>query len=351
LFASEKRTDKNTSAARFTSMSKRRIAAQLLDATHLGVLLRKFKNWQGLLTLAYHRIGGAADYPYEQGLWSATPEGFESQLRFLKKDFDVIGPSDLQQVLSQDGGRYVLISFDDGYRDNYETAFPILKAQSARAVFFLSTGFLDHPRLPWWNEIAWMIRTCPRQTIPGGTYFTHPIVLDELDRQRALRVVLRKYKSLPGDSVSEYLNFLADATGAGRFQENGIANEWMTWDMVREMKVRGMFFGGHTVNHPVLAQLPLTQQREEIAGCAQRLLEELGEPMQWFSYPVGGREAFNKDTRFCLKEQNVKYAFSYDGGFQKFTDLDPFDIPRTAVELDVTPDLFRAVLTIPQVFA
>jgi len=332
-------------------MSKQGVAAQFLDVSRLGALLRQFNSWQGLLSLAYHRIGDGANYPYERGLWSATPENFESQLRFLKKDFDVIGPSDLPEVLSKHRGRYVLITFDDGYQDNYKIAFPILKRQGVSATFFLSTGFLDHPRLPWWNEIAWMIQTCSRQTIPGGNYLAHAVVLDGPDRQQALRLVLRKYKSLPGDSASEYLNFLADATGAGRFQENGLANEWMTWDMVREMKTGGMFFGGHTVNHPVLAQLPVTQQREEIAGCARRLLEELGEPMQWFSYPVGGRDAFNEDTHLCLREQNVKYAFSYYGGFRKFTDGDPFNIPRTAVELDVTPNLFRAVLTIPQIFA
>jgi peptidoglycan/xylan/chitin deacetylase (PgdA/CDA1 family) len=332
-------------------MSKKQIAAQFLDVTRLGAVLRRVKKWHGLLSLAYHRIGDGANYPYEQGLWSATAEDFECQVRFLKKEFDVIEANDLPDVFADGRGRYVLITFDDGYRDNYEVAYPILKGQGVSATFFLTTGFIDRPRLPWWNEIAWMIRTCSRQCIPSGDYFPRPILLDEPNREQALRQALRKYKSLPGHSVTEYLQFLAGATGVDRFRKDGFANEWMTWDMIREMKAGGMFFGGHTVNHPVLAQLPLAEQKEEIAGCALRLFEELGEPMHWFSYPIGGPEAFNQDTQTCLIEQNVKFAFSYYGGYWRCNDRNLLNIPRLAVELDVTPNLFRAVLTIPQILA
>ena len=52
-----------------------------------------------------------------------------------------------------------MITFDDGYVDNYELAFPVLKANDAKGVFFVATGFIDEPRLAWWDEIAWMIRS------------------------------------------------------------------------------------------------------------------------------------------------------------------------------------------------
>jgi peptidoglycan/xylan/chitin deacetylase (PgdA/CDA1 family) len=126
---------------------------------------------------------------------------------------------------------------------------------------------------------------------------------------------------------------------------------WMTWDMLREMKAGGMWLGGHTVNHPVLARLDRDRQAQEISGCAKRLREELGEPMRWFSYPVGGPDAFNDDTRECLRDAGVETAFSYYGGYRRFDDWDRYDVRRVAVDADVADTRFRAMLALPQAFA
>jgi hypothetical protein len=64
---------------------------------------------------------------------------------------------------------------------------------------------------------------------------------------------------------------------------------------------------------------------------------------------VGGRDSFNEDTKKCLLEYDVRYAFSYYGGF--ITESSPrFDMPRVAIEQDTDPDLFRAMVQLPQVF-
>ena len=73
--------------------------------------------------------------------------------------------------------------------------------------------------------------------------------------------------------------------------------------------------------------------------------------MRFFSYPVGGLEAFNGDTRACLREAGVLYAFSYYGGFRKFDEWDDYDIRRVAVESDTGAAVFRSVIHMPQVFA
>jgi peptidoglycan/xylan/chitin deacetylase (PgdA/CDA1 family) len=120
--------------------------------------------------------------------------------------------------------------------------------------------------------------------------------------------------------------------------------------MIREMRKTGMAIGGHTVNHSILAQMSREQQCLEIERCGQRFAEELNEPMRYFSYPVGGLRAFNDDTRSCLRESGVQFAFSYYGGYRRFQDWDDYDIRRIAVESDTSSDLFRAMTTVPQVF-
>jgi peptidoglycan/xylan/chitin deacetylase (PgdA/CDA1 family) len=332
--------------------SKRALATRLLGASGLGALLRRFPAWRGLVTLAYHRIGNDPRTPFDRGLWSACPEAFDAQLRLLKKHCDVIGADDLADVLRKQSGRHALITFDDGYRDNYEVAFPLLRSHGLTAAFFVATGFLDRPRASWYDEVAWMVRTSRRAALPGGPWFPGPVPFDPPDRARAVRTLLARYKTLPGERTDAYLDFLAEATGSGRCPAPEAAALWMTWDMLREMAAAGMAVGGHTANHPVLARLAAGEQGREVAECKRRLEAELGRPMTCFSYPDGGPAAFDRATRACLREHGVRFAFSYHGGYQRFPGpCDPHDLPRVAVEPYVGPDQFRALLTLPQVFA
>jgi peptidoglycan/xylan/chitin deacetylase (PgdA/CDA1 family) len=330
---------------------KRELLAAALVRSGAALALRSLGRWAGVMGLNYHRIGRGKDTPFDRALWSASPEAFEEQLVFLKRHTDVIAIDDLPTVIARGRGRYTLITFDDGYRDNYLVAFPLLKRHGLTATFFVSTGFLDSPRLPWWDEIAWMVRTSPRRRIELAPYFSTPIVYDEPEREGSVRALLRAFKAMPSSATDAYLDAIASATETGRYRLPDVLSLWMTWEMVREMRVHGMAIGGHTADHVVLARLSEERQRAQINGCAQRLQAELGEPMRWFSYPVGGLQAFNQATRRCLVECGVEYAFSYYGGVRTFDDWDRYDIRRIAIESETDSDLFRAMVLLPQVFA
>jgi peptidoglycan/xylan/chitin deacetylase (PgdA/CDA1 family)/CelD/BcsL family acetyltransferase involved in cellulose biosynthesis len=308
------------------------------------------RRWRGVMALTYHRIGEPRGSLFDHGLWSASEEQFDSQVRLLKKNFDVINTSELDSAVTHPRGRYVLITFDDGYRDNYERAFKILMSHRATATFFVTTGFIDSPRLPWWDEIAWMVRTSRQAAVDVAPYRPSPIPLDTPDRERAVRALLRIYKSIPSRDTGAYLETLSRTTGSGRYGSGGIESLWMTWDMLREMQAKGMVIGGHTVDHTILARMDPATQRSQIAGCAMRLHAELGTVMDSFSYPVGQRHDFNQATRNCLKECGVKYAFSYYGGIRSAADWDQYDIRRIAVESDISFDQFRAITLLPGIF-
>ena len=139
--------------------SRRERAAGLLEHPPVRWLASLVPLRPGLVALSYHRIAEPGSPPLDRGLWSATPPQFASQLQLLQREFDVISAAELEQVLEAGRGRHVMITFDDGYRDNYEHAFPALRAAGLPATFFLSTGFLDDPKLTWWDEIAWMLST------------------------------------------------------------------------------------------------------------------------------------------------------------------------------------------------
>jgi peptidoglycan/xylan/chitin deacetylase (PgdA/CDA1 family) len=327
------------------------LISRLLGRTGFRSLFGRRFRWSGVLVLNYHRVGDGSGSKFDRGLWSSAVDAFADQVRFCRTQCDVIAPGDLPDVLARGRGRYILITFDDGYRDNYDVAFPILRSEGVPATFFVATGFIDAPRVPWWDEIAWMVRTSKRSAADLPGWLPATVRFDAPDREGAVRTLLRAYKAMSADATEAFLNAIADATGSGRYDPQAGGHRWMTWDMLREMKAAGMTTGGHTVNHPVLARAPREIQRKEIEECSHRLATELGEPMRYFSYPVGGGEAFDSITRECLKEVGVRYAFSYYAGYRRFGDWDDYDIRRVPVEPYLTPDWFRSIVVLPQLFA
>ena len=281
-----------------------------------------------MLVLAYHRIGDGSRSVYDRGVFSATADAFQAQLRCLKANCDVIAAADFNTVLKKRKGRHVLITFDDGYRDNHDVAFPILKSEGVSALFFLATGFLDQRRLSWWDEIAWMVRRSLRRKLTPSPWLPEGLDFDGPEREAAIHLLLSVFKGLPGVKTADYLNYLAAATDSGRCPLDESTTTWLTWDLVRAMKRGGMSFGGHTVNHPVLSRLQPEYQHAEIDGCASRLQDELGEPMRWFSYPNGKRAGFNEASQACLKLRGVELAFSYYGGCRRLV-LEPRIAPGT----------------------
>jgi peptidoglycan/xylan/chitin deacetylase (PgdA/CDA1 family) len=327
------------------------LASTVLSRAGLRSLFGRLFRWSGLLVLNYHRVGDGKATIFDRGLWSSTGDAFVDHVRFCKAHFDVIAPGDLPTVLARGHGRHVLFTFDDGYRDNYDVAFPILRSEHVRATFFVATGFIDSPRVPWWDEIAWMVRTSRKDAAELPRWLRTAVRFDEPDRERAVRTLLRTYKSIRGEVTDAYLNDIAEATGAGRCNQQAGEHSWMTWDMLREMSAGGMTIGGHTVNHPVLSRAPRDVQLQEIEACSRRLATELGEPMRYFSYPVGGSQAFDAVTRECLKRIGVQYAFSSYAGYRRLQDWDDYNIGRVPVESYLTADWFRTILVLPQFFA
>jgi len=337
-------------------LNKRELFRRTLAATGGIRALEAIPVWSGLLVLNYHRIGTPTDSRLDEALWSATQDDFDRQVRLLKDGFEVIGLSELPEAMRDLQGagrqpwkssRFAMITFDDGYVDNYELAYPVLRTNNATGVFFVATGFIDEPRLAWWDEIAWMIRSSKRETI----WLDEPLKLDRSDRRQVINQLLRVYYRLDGCRTKQFLDGIAEETGSGRAPKEAANEQWMTWDMIREMSDGGMDFGAHTVTHPILANLTAEEQGMEVCESRLRVEKQLDRPITSLSYPVGKRESFNDDTRAALSKQGFDWAFSYYGGHSSGADIDRFDIPRVAIESDVSIADFRSCCALPHVFA
>jgi peptidoglycan/xylan/chitin deacetylase (PgdA/CDA1 family) len=326
----------------------RSLTAKLLNRSGLRSTLEYVSRWSGLVALNYHRIGDGSDSSLDRALWSADADSFARQVRFLKSHLDLITPDDLPAVLGKRRGRFGMITFDDGYRDNFEAAYPVLQAEGVKATFFIASGFMGTQQVPWWDEIAWMVRRSPLDSVQMPEWLEAPVVYDAPDRVAAIGALLRAFKKIPYESTGLFLEALSEATRSGRCAG---ADLWMTWDMVRSLRAAGMAIGGHTVTHPVLSMADPARQKSEIIGSIERIAQELREPVTCFSYPVGGRKAFNEVTVDILRAAGIRYAFTYYGGFRRFDDWVDYDVRRIAIEPEVHEDWFRCLVTIPGVFA
>lgn len=321
-----------------------------------------FLPWRGLVTLTYHRIGTPGDSLLDWNLWSAAAEVFDDQMRTLKRHFDVVGLADLPHVFQALGRRwarrqrFVMVTFDDGYRDNFDIAFPILKQHGIPGAFFVSTGFVDRPSLAWWDEIAWMIRSARRSQIMlpplgGNRHLDATINITPPHHEAAIESLLRQAYELNSQQRDEFLNRLADATGSGRAPQSASQDLWMDWNMIRQMAAEGMSFGAHTVTHPVLSRLSYDEQNYEIGASRMRLEAALGQPVTAFSYPVGRRDAFNDVSKQALRANSFDWAFSYHGGFCRSSNTDRLDIPRVGIEREMDSLAIRSCTAWPHLFA
>jgi peptidoglycan/xylan/chitin deacetylase (PgdA/CDA1 family) len=334
-----------------TRSQRDRLAAGF-DRPKVKRLMRRLPGWRGVLALNYHRIGDHTASPWDHSLWSASAELFDLQLAVLAAEAEVIAPGDIGAAL-QDGkpGRRVLITFDDGYRDNFEIAYPLLRKHGLTATFFLATGFIDRPRVAWWDELAWMVRGSRAQALEAGEWLPRTMALDAAGADATIATLTAHYKTLPNERTEAFLDHVAVATGSGRCDPDEAAEMWITWEMARELRRGGMTIGGHTVTHPVLARIPAARQEEEIEGCAGRIEQELGEPMRWFAYPVGARDTFTADTRQILTRGGVQLAFSFYGGHARFSRWDPLDVPRTHVGPELSPEILQGMVWLPGLLA
>jgi peptidoglycan/xylan/chitin deacetylase (PgdA/CDA1 family) len=300
--------------------------------------------------LNHHRVGDGTRWSTGRDVWSATAEQLDAQLDFLRRTFDVVGPDDLLEALDDTRSRAVAITFDDGYRECYEIALPILQAHGVRAIFFLTTGFLDGSRAAWWDEITWMVGNSSRAAVPADGWLTAPVALDRANPEAAAAPLIAHYKTLTGQRSEDFLDYLAAATGSGRRDPTELREAWLDWDMVRELANSGMGIGGHTVTHPVLARHPGERQRAEIVGSIERIAEETGERPLFFSYPDGTPGTFDAETAAQVRDAGVRLAFSNYGGVARGGGVDPFDVPRIPLGHKVTSRRFRAIVTAPVQF-
>jgi len=273
--------------------------------------------------LYYHRVNDDND-PYCPAISTAL---FEAEMRFLSRWYRVVSLGELMHRLTDGPAEPVLaITFDDGYRDNYQNAFPILQRYGLPATVFLTTGSMDTNEPLWFERLALAVKKTSRESIHLETAPLRPIPLRTQAERLAANAQI--FSILRRASDSDRRQLLADI-----LRQLDVADDrqrprkMLTWDEARLMSARRIAFGGHTVNHPFLSRLDPDGIRWEVSECKRRIEDELQVPAEHFAYPNGREEDFGLSNKTYIRQAGYRAAVTTIWGVN-YSSTDPFELRR-----------------------
>jgi peptidoglycan/xylan/chitin deacetylase (PgdA/CDA1 family) len=268
------------------------------------VVRRKTGNLQILL---YHRVNDDRD-PF----FPATPANvFSEQISYLADKYRVMRLDEAIERMKKKDIPYnaIVITFDDGYKDNFLNAFPILKQLSVPATIFLTTDVISTGRFLWHDRVFSAFRETQVSRLEKwyGMEREYPLTTLE-EKLSAKRAVLEYVWDLDEQQRSLSVDRLLEVLQVENLTDSG--GLMLNWDEIRVMQRHGIDFGSHTVTHPILSRLPDDRSWMEIAESKRVIEEQLGKQVRALAYPVGRKTDFNDVTKMLVRKAGYTCALT-----------------------------------------
>lgn len=241
-------------------------------------------------------------------------------------------------------GLSALITFDDGYIDNYTMAYPVLKKLDVPAIFFIPTLQITERQLGWWDIIAYLLKRC---TKPSISLHSKKFNL-ETERGKAIHFFSEKMKIESYKKTENLVTELANTCEVILPDQEMQGLQLMAWEQVREVSKKNITIGGHSHSHKVLATLNPEDQKRELSISKAILEKETGQPVRSIAYPVGNAGHFTPETQRIAEKEGYKLGFSFCNETNHWGAIDSFNIKRISAPRDLS--LFEASAVFPQVF-
>ena len=326
------------------SVSAKSALAKILS--HVGIPEAAIRHRTGkrYLILMYHRILPSDQVkPWIQAGMYVDPETFEMQIRYLKKYFQVVSLAEkFSSLPTMEKARstrpFCILTFDDGWQDFYEFAYPVLKRNQVPATVFLPTAYIGTDDWFWTDRLAMLLATATTKMKqePSRTERCNPLLerIAEItgnfeERLEAAIRMLKRRNAEEIEDVIEGLEKSANKVGSPR------KRVFLNWDEVREMEASGLVsFGSHTHNHRILVHLKEEEVEEELLLSMNTLLREKAVDPSFipFCYPNGN---FNQQIACMVQEAGYHAAVSTGAGWN-FEDASRVGLKREAIHQDMT---------------
>jgi len=248
-----------------------------------------------VLILSYHRVTPAFQASARESLPSllVSARALRRQLEHVGRSRELVSLETARRILAEPARRGVrdvaAVTFDDGYAEMVEHALPVLRALRVPATVFVATGYLGTSRRLPHDRLYATLCELEARGIPFERSQLPPdlqVLLSACAEAGPASTLDRLIARLSHDRLTA----LADALErrlARDARDLPPGTRLATWEDVRALDAAGVDVGGHTVNHAVLANLPLAEARREVEGCRDAIAAHLGRPPRHFAYPNG----------------------------------------------------------------
>lgn len=267
-----------------------------IAASRADIWLRPLAQGLGVI-LTFHRVRPqAADASVfrPNGFLEVTPAFLEATLDALARaGFDCVSldevPARLRAAMSPGRKRpFAVITFDDGYRDNLEYAWPILKSRNVPWTVYIVPEFADGEGVLWWADLARAVARADTLTCRIGNDTVTMPTATAAQKTSAFALVARRLACAGHDDLRGFVHALAWQEGRDPGETSRrLCADWD--DMARLARDPLVTIGAHSVSHPVMSRETPERVREELEGSRRIIAEHLGRPVRHFAYPHGGR--------------------------------------------------------------
>ena len=283
--------------------------------------LIKFLRGRGAI-LNYHRVLPSNKIDNSLVNISVSTDNFTHQLNYLKKNFDIISLDDLLLHLKSKSNEFkIAITFDDGYSDNLDYAYPILEKLKAPATIYIITKFINNKVIPWWIKLDHFIKNNPKIFCDKKKifqFYKNDILLrDQLTIDKKILSIIGKYNK------TEYNKIFLDQK-----------------EIQYLSKQKFITIGSHSHSHYNFSKLTQEQTFSEFKTSKSILEKIIKKKIIHFSYPYGGH--LNINFKFTKLLQNLGYLSAVTTIKKKIYEADQFELPRVFVNND--NHLFRLKL-------
>lgn len=310
----------------------KRSTATVLRKT--GAVHRRCKQG-GVIILMLHKVDEKPDaLPL-----TITPEIFDRILTEIGTRYPIV---DLDSVFDENKNFHVdqelkfVITFDDGYRNNYDYAYPILKRHNAPAIIYLSLGHLEGDYFFWYEQLAIGLERTNIQSIDltdlGSEQFS---LTNQQERENALITLNLWLKNFSDEERMQKLQTILARLEVEDADKD--VSPMLSWDMVKEMQANNISFGSHTISHPILSQENRDSIANEVIDSKKLLEEKLGVPITGFAYPNGRTEDYNVTVLECVDQAGYLHATTTIEG-TNYTGEDPHQLKRINLHMGMCTD-------------
>jgi peptidoglycan/xylan/chitin deacetylase (PgdA/CDA1 family) len=276
----------------------------------------------GVAILMYHSVMDDPEVAETTlGGIAHSKDVFRSQMEVIAKRYHAVNLDDVLLFLKGETNLppgAVVVTFDDGYADNYQAAMEILSPMGIPGVFYVTVDCIDKQMLPWPSRLRHAILMSNKENWIDSDGATWTLSSPE-NRSCAFAHAAECCSKLTGILQARFVDSVYRQLETEPLKLN--QRPMLTWDELRSLGCNGHTIGSHTMTHPNMAHIPENEMRTELVEAKCRIEQELGTPIPHFSYPCPALQPHWSDrTANASRQAGYATAVTTNGGVVRSND-------------------------------